>query len=437
MLHVAPQRLISQQPATMDDIRHTHTIQSLMQSLVAQLVHGCKQPDCNNSCCATGLRNPTDKPVRDYTPRSARVFAFEILGRSGPEAHLCQYVKSGGKIPTPDVDSGPRDPSSLAQRLADTPCMRILAKGGTPSNEESDSPELQQVAAITAKLQTQCEPPLDTSGSSNPRFAPNKDVADTVASAFSLFYSLLPEQSDQALWQSLAYYINNGQVLPAQTLDSSAKNPGLIELLQIFQFEPYTRMCAQVCKVIALRTQVQDVAAKFRPSGNDEAGNEDILSLLTERVTNIARWHTACRKDTWVPWPYPLWFKKTFLQHWDGKPAVTRGTIACGALELLGMQQKIWDCSNPKKTSDANLLPHAYNRTNATEMVRSWIRHDPSVTTTSRHLLSFPFLYSGGQVLTNFRTLNHLRMKYVSRPTTIVDSETDNNFTEKHTPHHT
>ena len=164
----------------MDEFRHTNTIPYLMQSLVDQLVHGCSQPECQNSCCATGLRDSTDKPVRNYTPRSARILAFDILGRSNPDAHLCQYVKSGGKIPTPDVGSGPRDPSSLAQRLADSPCMRILAGGGTPSNEEPDSPELQQVAAITAKLHTQCEPPLDTSGSSNPHFAQNREVADTV-----------------------------------------------------------------------------------------------------------------------------------------------------------------------------------------------------------------------------------------------------------------
>jgi hypothetical protein len=292
----------------------------------------------------------------------------------------------------------------------------VLAEGEAPTDKEPDTPELQQVAAITAKLQTQCESPFDTSGSSNPNFAPNEEVADTAASAFSLFYSLLPKQGDQALWHSLAQYINNGHVMPAQTLNSDAESTGLIELLQVFQFEPYTRMCAQVCKVIALRTQLEDVAAKFRPSRNDETGKEDVLSLLTERVTNIARWHTASRKDTWVPWPYPLWFKRAFLQHWDGKPAVVRGTIACGALELLDMQQKIWDRSNPKKTSDANLLPYVYNRADVIQMVRSWIEHDPAVTTTSRHLLSFPFLYSGGQVLTNFRTLNHLRMRYANRP---------------------
>lgn len=398
-------------------MHHTH-------SLVNQLLYGCNQPECSNHCCATGLRNSTHIPLRDYTPRSARIFAFHLLSRSNPDAHLCHYVKSGGKIPTPDTDTeaGPRDPSSLSQRLADASIMRSLVGGGAPDDAEPESPELREVAAITAKLQMQCEPPLDASGSSNLRFASNGEVADTVASAFGLFYSLLPERSDQALWQSLAQYINNGQVLPAQNLDSNANNPGLIELLEVFGYEPYMRMCAQVCKVIALRTQVEDVAAKFRPSSNVESGTEDVLNLLSDRVTNIARWHVASRKDRWVPWPYPLWFKTTFLKHWDGKPIVTRGTVACGALELLEMQQKIWDLSNPEKTSDANLLPHVYDRLDATEMVRSWLKHDPPVTTTSRHLLSFTFLHSDSQVLVNFRTLNHLRMRYASRPSILLSA---------------
>lgn len=289
--------------------------------------------------------------------------------------------------------------------------MKRLAEGEDMSHAEPDYPERRRVAAITAKLRTLCELPFDATGTLNPRFVPNNEVADTVASALNLFYNLLPGQSDQTLWQSLAHYINNGHVLPGQTLDSSPSSPSLIELLHVFEFKPYARMCEQVCKVIALRTQVENVAAKFRPFCSDESGNENILTQLADRVTSIARWHTASRKDKWVPWPFPLWFKRTFLQHWDGKPTVARGTITCGALELLEMQQKIWDLSNPEKTSDANLLPYVYNRTDNTEMIRSWMKHDPSVTTTSRHLLSFPFLYSDGQVLMGFRMLNHLRMR--------------------------
>ena len=303
--------------------------------------------------------------------------------------------------------------------------MKILAEGETPPDGEPSHPELEKAAEIIAKLRAQCEPPLDSSGSLNSRFAPSEEVADTVASAWTLFYSLLPKQSEQRTWHSAAQCINNGQVLPAQTLEPNPDHASLIELLQIFQLEPSTRMCAQVCRVVALRTQVEDVAAKFRSAGTYGIGSEqDILSMLAGRVTDIARRHTASRKNAWVPWPYPLWFKKTFLQHWDGKPTVTRGTIACGALELLEMSEEIWDRSNPTRASDANLLPHVYNRTDATEVLRSWMKHDPPATTTSRHLLSFPFLYSDSQVLMNFRTLNHLRMRYGKHTNNFLDSET-------------
>jgi hypothetical protein len=268
--------------------------------------------------------------------------------------------------------------------------------------------------AITRVLQSQCEPPFLPSGSSNPDFVSNKKVADTIATALELFYDLLPKESSPATWQSLAQHINNGRILPSSTLDPDKDHSGLVQLLEIFSFEPYVSLCAQVCKVIALRTQVEDITSKFRQARSEGTAYGNIISLLTEHTTLIARSQTASKQESWIPWPYPLWFKKAFLKHWDGKPAVKRGTIACGALELLEMQQGIWDRSHPDKTSDANLLPFVYKRVEATDLMRSWMEHDPPVTTESRHLLSFPFLYSDGQMLMNFRMLNHLRMRCVT-----------------------
>jgi len=261
-------------------------------------------------------------------------------------------------------------------------------------------------------LQSQCDPPFLPSGSSNPSFVSNQEVANTIARALELFYELLPKESSSATWQSLAHHINSGRILPSSTLDSNKDHTGLVHLLEIFSYEPYISLCAQICKVIALRTQVEDITAKFRQASSESTAHGTIINLLIDRVTRIARSQSAAKQESWIPWPYPLWFKKAFLKHWDGKPIVKRGTIACGALELLEMQQGIWDRSNPDKTSDANILPYIYKRIDAAELLRSWMKHDPSVTTKSRHLLSFPFLYSDGQMLMNFRMLNHLRMRY-------------------------
>ena len=334
------------------------------------------------------------------------------MGRPNCEAYICRYHQLDAQTVDHARDEGPQDPSSFIQRLADTSCISHLAKGDAhlkPKQEDSTS---HKAAAITRVLQSQCEPPFLPSGSSNPSFVSNQEVANTIATALELFYELLPKESSSATWQSLAHHINSGRILPSSTLDSDKDHSGLVQLLEIFSYEPYISLCAQICKVIALRTQVEDITAKFRQASPESTARGTIISLLIDRVTRIARSQSAAKQESWIPWPYPLWFKKAFLKHWDGKPVVRRGTIACGALELLEMQQGIWDRSNPDKTSDANILPYIYKRINAAELLRSWMTHDPPVTTKSRHLLSFPFLYSDGQMLMNFRMLNHLRMRY-------------------------
>jgi hypothetical protein len=360
------------------------------------------------------LRNTTRVPTRDYTPRSARSLALELLSRPKCEAYICKYRQLDAQPAGHARDEGPQDPSSFVQRLADSSCISQLAKGEAPSDVNLEDPISRKAVAITRVLQSQCEPPFLPSGSSNPDFVSNKKVADTIATALELFYDLLPKESSPATWQSLAQHINNGRILPSSTLDPDKDHSGLVQLLEIFSFEPYVSLCAQVCKVIALRTQVEDITSKFRQARSEGTAYGNIISLLTERITLIARSQTASKQESWIPWPYPLWFKKAFLKHWDGKPAVKRGTIACGALELLEMQQGIWDRSHPDKTSDANLLPFVYKRVEATDLMRSWMEHDPPVTTKSRHLLSLPFLYSDGQMLMNFRMLNHLRMRCVT-----------------------
>lgn len=382
--------------------------------LVAQLLHGCGHADCKSQYCITGLRNTTRVPTRDYTPRSARILALELLSRPNSEVYICKYRQLDAKPAEHARDEGPQDPSSFIQRLADTSCISQLAKGEARFDVSLEDPVSRKSVAISRALQSHCETPFLPSVSPNPAFVSNQEVADTIATALELFYELIPKESSPATWQSLAQHINNGRILPTSTLDSDKDHSGLVQLLEIFSFEPYISLCAQICKVIALRTLVEDITSKFRQANPASTVHGNIISLLSDRITFIARSQTASKQESWIPWPYPLWFKRVFLKHWDGKPAVKRGTIACGALELLEMQQGIWDRSHPDKTSDANLLPFVYKRVEATELMRSWMEHDPPVTTKSRHLLSFPFLYSDGQMLMNFRMLNHLRMRYTT-----------------------
>jgi hypothetical protein len=175
--------------------------------------------DCKLQYCATGLRNTTHITIRDYTPRSARILALELLSRPRCEAYLCKYCDLDPQTSQLERDEGPQDPSSFIQRLADTASMRQLAKGEAHVGNSYEDSVSHKAAAITKILQSQCEPPFLPSGSSNPQFVSNKEIADTIATALELFYELLPEDSDPATWQSLAQHINNGRTLPSTTLD--------------------------------------------------------------------------------------------------------------------------------------------------------------------------------------------------------------------------
>lgn len=391
-------------------------------------MHGCGDSKCKKSQCATGARNATRAPTRNYSPRSARIVAFALLSRPDPDAYLCEYYEArmqsdsteSGERPEPE--EGPKDPTSLTQLMADTDCFKRLAKGEHVESltRQSVDPISLRVAAITRKLQKYHERPFLDDQTINPRFARNQEVADVLAAALSLFYDMLPDNDHPSDWQTLAYYVNHGRATPSQGHEAG---PGLADvdaLLRAFDSDQNVRLCAEICKVVALRTQVEDVMVKPR---RHSLGTGGLLTYVANHVDKIARARTADKlsKRTdettpWVPWPYPLWFKKAFIRDWDGSPIVKRGSIACGALELLEMQQWIWNRWHPTRTSDANLLPYVFKKMNLTEAMRSWATQNPPLTTISRHLLSFPFLFTPSQILLYFRMQNHLRMRYVSSP---------------------
>jgi DNA-binding XRE family transcriptional regulator len=206
------------------------------------------------------------------------------LSRPNYEAYICKYRQLDAKPVENARDEGPQDPSSFIQRLADTSCISQLAKGEAHLDTKHDVSTSHKAAAINRVLQSQCEPPFLPSGSSNPNFVSNVEVADTIATALELFYELLPKESTSTTWQSLAHHINSGRILPSTTLDSEKDHSGLIHLLETFSYEPYISLCAQICKVVALRTQVEDITSKFRQTSSRSTTHGTIVSLLEAGV---------------------------------------------------------------------------------------------------------------------------------------------------------
>ena len=71
-------------------------VRLLVQQYVGQLSDGCGNSACREVICDSGRRNiaPANRPVRGYTPRSARAIALGIAGGTSPRRHLCKYYEA-------------------------------------------------------------------------------------------------------------------------------------------------------------------------------------------------------------------------------------------------------------------------------------------------------------------------------------------------------
>lgn len=391
-------------------------MRDLFRTLTHQLLAGCGSPNCKNRYCATGRKNVSHAPVRPYTARSARAIALVLLEESNLRGHVCMSVDAVPRTQNHSVEhEGRRDPSSFMQQLNDTSYLRKAA-GHTGS---ADSPLALEVlhpricaASVMSILEHSLQPPYLSSGQVNPHFMPHHQVLDCIVPALERLYAP-GSNKNQAHWRLLAEVINNGSAFPQPSMQDKGDRSWL-SLVDVFEDEPSLLLCATVCKITAQRTRLDDIAAKLAPKKHDDLENKkDVLPFIDRmalQFQQIASSH-ASQDDGWVPWPYPLWFKKVFVKHWDGSPSVERGTVECGALELLGCLQQIYDKIHDSQKNDAQVLPVVSKRIDTLKMAQSWLQHQPGVTTTSRHLLNCRFLFSASQMVLHWRMINHLTMR--------------------------
>jgi hypothetical protein len=93
---------------------------------VGQLLYGCGDATCKQVICATGRRNTSKRPVRDYTPRSARAIALTLVSGASPKSRLCEKYEHHRSKDSVAREEGPLDPSSFMQLLCETDTIRRL-----------------------------------------------------------------------------------------------------------------------------------------------------------------------------------------------------------------------------------------------------------------------------------------------------------------------
>lgn len=381
------------------------SIQDIVLQYIGQLCDGCGDTACTKGMCDTGRRNtaPPTQIIRKWTPRSARAIAIALAGGPHPRKHLCAFysgpsTKKLSILEESEVVESPHDPSSIIQLLCDTTSVRRLCyarEQGLRCVRPVAYEDLSR--SLDPLLRSRC---VRLALQHTDSFVPNTQVAELLFSALEAFMNDLPHGSlDQ--WAYVGVFVDNGCAYPDKRLNAPPDMKGNVwlSLMDRLDHGPAARLLGKTVQALAFRTKVeQDVDDLKRNAGLScrESGNaRRIMFMLTERIAQV-EWK----------WNMPglvISLKKTFLLHWDGvSTSVARGSIACGALELL-------EALHTAFPSAIFAIPAVAMYLDAVDIAESWM--DVAGKAGSRHILSFSFLFAPTDRAIYFRTMNHLRMR--------------------------
>ena len=261
------------------------SVREIINQYVDQLCHGCGSPACTQDLCDTGRRSnaPPNKPIRTWTPRSARSIAIAIAGGPSPRRYLCKpdtgkhtEIKSdngdGGKNldedfapglsprQHPDFDvtnlKAPRDPSSFVQLLSDTPSIRKLCSGTEPiavrTNLYNDvsrtlDPLLQNISVSSSPAPTPAALPSNT------------QAASLILKAIEMLLADLPNGTPTQ-WLHVNDCIETGCAVPSTKSDapSDGTSNDCLAILDKLDDLPANRLLSKVAQAVALRTKLED-----------------------------------------------------------------------------------------------------------------------------------------------------------------------------------
>lgn len=375
--------------------RQTDAIQQLVRHYVGQLCDGCGSTMCKESMCDTGRRNsaPPNRNVRKWTPRSARTIAIALASGPAPRKHLCQYwaENSPARDGLEGAD-GPHDPSSFAQLLSDMPTIRRLFSS---TEHPPASPTAYQSLSRSLNLLLHGQAlRVDTVVS-------NERTADLLCAALTCLLADLPSGT-AAQWAYVDFFISRGCAYPDRTVDVPTDHRWNVWLPILDHLERVdaVHLLSKIARVVAARTKTEDVLADFKrklgmPDTNARSARR-LLQLLVDKIPHILA------NPLWLI----VWLKKIVLLHWDGvSTAVTRGSVACGSLELLEMLYT----RVRRGLISANSIPIIVQSLDAISLAEGWLQHCNRADL--RHLLTFKFLFGPLPRSMYFRTISHLKMR--------------------------
>ncbi|KAK4891967.1 hypothetical protein LTR27_009494 [Elasticomyces elasticus] len=335
-------------------------LQDLLSHLVGQLLHGCGDKSCQEPLCDTGRRNatPDNRPVRKYTPRSARAIALALVGGPSPRKHICPYYSLEAKEQR-EATEGPQDPSSFEQQLCDTPVIRNLCDPTIPM-----SIELDRLTVIKQSL----EPLLihiKLSDAAPGSFVSNERAITLLCGAVRACLDSLPTVpipqhtfADKWIREGSAFPTANVTILTAES-----RNVWL-SILDGFERGQFLMSC--IVEAIAMRTdlEVRLVRVKrYMGMSSKTPPEREFLPRLMEKL----------ELPSTAVVPLVVWLKRTFMLHWNGKPSIPRRSAAGGAMVFLQSTTQLARTRGPPLAVGLSRLPAVANNISAVDMAESWI----------------------------------------------------------------
>ncbi|KAK5745092.1 hypothetical protein LTR17_001543 [Elasticomyces elasticus] len=337
-------------------------LQNLLSHLVGQLLHGCGEKSCQEPLCDTGRRNatPDNRPVRKYTPRSARAIALALVGGPSPREHICPHHSLDATTHEQrEAIEGLQDPSSFEQQLCDTAVIRNLCERTTPMSIESD--RLTVIKQSLEPLLIHIKLSDDTPSS----FVSNERAITLLCGAVRACLDSLPTVpipqytfADKWIRKGSAYPTANVTILTAESRN--------VWLSILDGFERGQSLMSCIVEAIAMRTDLEvrlvrvkgclGMTSKTPPEREFLPRLMERLDLPSAAVVQLV-----------------VWLKRTFMLHWNGKPSIPRRSAAGGAMVFLQSTTQLARTRGPPLAVGLSRLPAVANNISAVDMAESWI----------------------------------------------------------------
>ncbi|OTA33256.1 hypothetical protein BTJ68_06167 [Hortaea werneckii EXF-2000] len=378
-------------------------IQHIVQLYVAQLSEGCGVWSCENKICDTGRRNtqPPQRPIRKYSPRSARTIALAIASGPAPRKHLCSNLRRGDQQSRESSFNNsepetPRDASDLTQLLSDTKSVRQFFAGSKTANVRPVQNEgllIQLERLLVSETLSSGEVDRDGSLSSEAPSSIIVQAVDAIVEDMPKATRAQYEFADSIIRQGCSYPAVNGST------PTDPKWNCWLHILDLMDQQSKLRLLVGVCKVFAIMTNryLGHKACDENGQQSTDAANKRIsihdglLDYLKDHTGSILVLGPMC--------------KKMFLSHWDHiSTTVPTKSITCGALEILELLHN--NFADYKGFFDTHVAAQSLE---IVDLAQSWKQAANSSKT--RHLLSFDFLFPAHSRAMCFRMISHLKMR--------------------------